>query len=82
MWAVLLSVLNFNLPKLEVGHSRTLVKSYTSKKDRVRRIMLLDFLTIHLKIHNTKADFKGSSREQDFHFCVLQNSPQKATKIL
>lgn len=82
IWPVLLSVLNFKVPKLEVGHSRTLLKSCTSKKDRVRRIMLLDFPTIHWKIHNTKADFRGSFREQDFHFCVLQNRPLKVTKTL
>lgn len=80
IWPVLLRVLNFKLPKLKVGYSRTLVKSHTSKKDRVRRIMLLDFLTIHWKMHNTKADL--SFRKQDFHFCVLQNSPQKVTKTL
>lgn len=43
--------------------------------------MLVDFLIIHRKIHNAKADLGGSFREV-LHFFVLQNSPQKVTKTL
>lgn len=76
IWPVLLTVLNFQLSKLQVGHSKKFVKAYTTTKDKSGRIMLLDYPIIHRKIHNTKADFRGFP-ERKFPFLCSTKKPPK-----